>query len=426
MEADLQPGTLKRLVPHAAAVTVLALAAMVGVITGPASGADVSEGVAGAGAAEPKGAKPCQWRVVWTTKPATEAMICWSTAQETTTNKVYFDTQPRSGDLAKYAQQQAATTNGRYSSRRHSLYYHYAPLTGLTPDSLCYFTVSSDKEVSREFHFRTAPDQDVDFKFLYGGDSRSDRDGRRTMNIRMRTLLAQDPAILCLVHGGDYVYDGDDMELWSEWLTDHELTVTAAGRMLPVVPARGNHEAGDIQFDEVFASPGGTGLNYFLTPLSPQLFVISLNTEISAAGDQAKFLQSRLKENTAVRWQLANYHRPAYPAVKEPSVAKQHWVPLFDEYNLDVAFESDGHTIKRTRPVRGDKPSDDGVVYIGEGGLGVKQRTPDADRWYFEGGKVGASSHVQKVTVTSTQLKVETILHDGSVFDTWQKPPRKR
>ena len=29
-------------------------------------------------------------------------------------------------------------------------------------------------------------------------------------------------------------------------------------------------------------------------------------------------------------WQLAQYHRPIWPAVKQPSRGKTHWQPLFD------------------------------------------------------------------------------------------------
>jgi hypothetical protein len=104
----------------------------------------------------------------------------------------------------------------------------------------------------------------------------------------------------------------------------------------------------------------------------------------------------------------------------------QHWVPLFEQFNLDVAFESDGHTLKRTCAIRGGKPDETGVVYIGEGGLGVKQRTPDAERWYFEGGITASANHVQKVSVTKAEMKVESIGEDGSTLDTWTGKPRKR
>lgn len=416
---------LRRFAPLIAACAVIALAALAGCLTTPASLVDDAGGIPQAGAKPPHGARPCQWRVVWTENPATEATICWTTAVETKENVVEYSFDEAGFGFSAQAATVAAQTNGRHTGRT-DLYFHWATLRDLKPDMGYAFTITSDGQTSPDLWFRTAPAEDKPVTFLYGGDSRSDRNGRRIMNLRLRTLVEQDPAILCLVHGGDYIYDGDDIDEWSQWLTDNELTTTSAGRVLPIVPARGNHEAGDVQLDEVFANPGGRGLNYFATRLTPQVLIVNLNTEIATGGDQAAFLERALAANTGIRWQMANYHGPAYPAVKQPSPAKQNWVPLFDKYNLDVAFESDGHTIKRTQPVRGDRPSADGVVYIGEGGLGVKPRTPK-QRWYFEnGGKIGSSSHVQKVTVTAESLKVETILYDGSVFDVWERKPRVR
>lgn len=417
---------MKRFAPHALVLALMAAAALAGVVTTPESTAADAGGVAGAGAIEPKGKVPAQWRVIWGENPAREATISWSTKEATEVNTVYYDTRALKGDVPSYKHKVQAHANGRHTASSHTLHYHHAKLEKLEPSTAYYFCIASDDNFTREFHFITAPEGDVELKFLYGGDSRSDRGGRRTMNNRMRALFEADPTILCLVHGGDYIADGDEVDLWSEWLTDHELTVTSGGRMLPVVPARGNHEAGDVQYDEVWADTGGRGKNYYRTMLGSQVMVVNLNTEISAGGDQAKWLEETLRANPKIRWQLANYHRPAYPAVKEPSVAKQHWVPLFEKYNLDVAFESDGHSIKRTTAIRGDKPDATGITYIGEGGLGVKQRTPDPERWYFKGGTTGASSHVQKVTVTKETLTVETMLHNGKVFDTWQGKARKR
>jgi hypothetical protein len=367
---------------------------------------------------------PAHWRVVWTTDPAHEAVIAWTTAKPAKDNAVHYDTRSRQAQLPQYRFQQQAAATGKYSDDDPQLHYATVELKKLKPDTTYWFVIRSDGATTREFHFRTAPQGDAEFKLLYGGDSRSNRDSRRDMNRRMRSLLAEDPDILALAHGGDYVYDGDKLDLWAEWLTDHELTVTAEGRMLPIIPARGNHEADSVIFDEIFHSPGGKARNYYATPIGNEFLLVNLNTEISAGGDQADFLEKTLKDHTTVRWQCANYHRPAYPAVKKPSSALRHWVPIFEKYDLDVAFESDGHTWKRTAAVRDGKPDPTGVTYIGEGGLGVRQRTPDPDRWYFKEGKVGSSHHVQKITVTKDKLKVETIAMDGKTLDTWETKPR--
>jgi hypothetical protein len=34
---------------------------------------------------------------------------------------------------------------------------------------------------------------------------------------------------------------------------------------------------------------------------------------------------------------------------------RKHWVPLFDQYGLDAAFENDHHVYKRSKLLKGDK-----------------------------------------------------------------------
>jgi acid phosphatase type 7 len=406
-------------------IAVVALAAVFGAATTPPAVQAERQNEDKFTGTKLSGTVPAQWRVIWTEDPARQATISWTTADATETSVLYYDTQARAGDVTKYKHKVAANT-GRYTDEDWKLHYNHAVLKDLKPATTYWFVMFSDGALSREFHFVTAPEGDAEFKLLYGGDSRSDRGGRQAMNRRMRDLLQQDPEILALAHGGDYVADGDEMEDWVEWLSDHELTVTETGRMLPLIPARGNHERKGEQYDEVFNTPGKKGGNFYATKIGDEFLLINLNTNISHGGNQADFLETVLRDNRKVRWQLANYHRPAFPAVKKPGDAREHWVPLFEKYNLDVALESDGHALKRTCAIRDGKPDKTGVVYIGEGGLGVKQRTPDNDRWYFEGGITDSVLHVQKLTVTKDSLVVESISEEGKVLDTWTGKPRKR
>ncbi len=361
-------------------------------------------------------------RVIWTEHPQSRATISWSTSAPGAKHVVYYDARPRRKRLSKYQHQQPADRNGQFSGEASvKRYYHHARLTGLAPSTTYYFVVTGDDLVSREFHFFTAPAADVPFKILSGGDSRSSPANRRGMNRRISELAAADPKILALAHGGDYVAKGTNLSQWVQWLSDHELTITSKGRVLPIIPARGNHEKSGPLFDEVFDRPGGDKRkNYFATRLSPKVLLVTLNTETSFGGRQARFLEQTLQGSlvAGVRWKLVQFHKPAYPAVKKPSSARQHWVPLFEKYNVDLACTADGHAIKRTPPIRKDKVDPTGVVYIGEGGLGVKQRTPKKDRWYLQPpGKVGRGHHVFVLSFTSSALEIRTILMNGSEFD---------
>ena len=373
-----------------------------------------------------EGTTPVQWRVIWTDNPHVKATVSWSTAKEGSSHVVHFGTKPAKGKHSAYTKKIAAQRNGQYTGSPE-IYYHHATITGLKPDTTYYFVMASDKNVSRELHFRTAPGKSAPFKLIHGGDSRSNPDRRRRVNRLIAELAARDPSILAFAHGGDYIVKGTKLDQWHTWMSDHEVSVTDKGRILPIIPARGNHERSGPQYDEVFNTPGGEGKNYFTTNLGPDLVLVTLNSNISTAGDQAKFLEASLRANAKVRWQLAQYHRPVYPAVKTPSGNKKDWVPIFEKYNLDLACEADGHCIKRTVPIRNEKPDPTGVVYIGEGGLGVGQRTPKKDRWYLKPpAKTGSEDHVFVLSFSARALEMTVVLANGKLFDRYLMKPRKR
>ncbi|MEO9590280.1 purple acid phosphatase family protein [Rhodopirellula bahusiensis] len=373
------------------------------------------------------GTLPAQWRVSWTADPATKATVSWSTKETGSSHSVRFRVR---GSDESPAEQLAKS--GRYTGGEFESYYHHVYLTDLMPATAYEVQMVSDGNESPTFYFVTAPATDREFSILHGGDSRSDQDARRRMNEVIAGLvtdsfenddLADD--ILAFAHGGDYIVTGTKMKLWSMWLSDHELTTGPDGRLLPIIPARGNHDKGK-PFNEVFGFPEGD-LNYYGFDIGPEVRFTTLNSETSTAGDQAQWLKTELKESRGShRWLVTQYHRPVYPAVKTPGSGLKSWVPLFEKYNVDLVCEADGHNIKRTVPIRDAKRDETGVVYIGEGGLGVPQRTPKTDRWFLESpGMADQGHHVFVLKFTKNELKGTCLLEDGTVRDQFTRTVRE-
>ena len=370
---------------------------------------------------------PKHLRVSWTADPATSATISWSSLKPTNQSFVKYRVK---NSNEKYSITPA--TQGRFLSEKDELHYHHGHIADLAPDTMYEIQITDDERTSAAYFFTTASGIDRSFSLLHGGDSRSDQTTRQKMNLMIAGLvkascednnLGND--ILALAHGGDYVADGSNLSQWSKWMDDHELTIGADGRMLPVIPARGNHDKSEI-FNQVFGFKE-KHKNYYALNLNPTVRFVTLNTEISTAGDQAKWLNRELKKSRPKhRWVLSQYHRPAYPAVKAPGTALQSWVPVFEKYNVDLVCEADGHNIKRTIPIRGNVQDPEGVVYIGEGGLGVAQRTPKVDRWYLQPpGMSDSASHVFVLSFEADSLKGKCIRLDQTVADEFTLKPRK-
>jgi hypothetical protein len=374
-----------------------------------------------------KSTTPAQWRISWSGDAARSATISWSTAQKSSTNTLYYDTIDHKRRITDYKNRIQCQINGKYSTRlgfTKSAYYHHAALKNLKPDTAYYFIMSSDGITSRRLWFMTAPATGCSFSLLHGGDSRSRHLNRCRMNLLIANLVKQDPRIIALLHGGDYVMNGDSWNHWKNWLSHNELTTGGNGRVLPIIPVRGNHDEGPI-FHEVFNLP-----DWYTTRLGHDIAIISFNSEEVLEKDKTKdfpnknlqWLDNELaKLRPQTRWLLANYHLPLYPAVKSIPDQTAILAPIFEKYNIDLGCECDGHNIKRTVPIRNGRQDPTGITYIGEGGMGVTQRTPKKDRWYLAFAARG--NHIMKLSFSESQLKIQTILQNTKLLNTFTLPP---
>lgn len=378
-------------------------------------------------------------RVVWSERPQAEAIVVWDSNIPYTEAKLGYSTVSRNDSNGDYSFHEPVCTTGLYAdgaekgiddkSTSPELFYHHVKLRNLSPGTTYFLAVDVGDEMGREYHFKTAPDDDQPIKIIYAGDSRSKHEVSRSINRQIREMIRTDESIIALLHGGDYA-GTTTRELWKIWLESYALTTTKTGKLLPIIPVIGNHDVVEKRpiFRHAYGYPGGEN-DYYTCRLTPSVGLLCLNSEISAEGDQKKFLRASLTELNAdgVKWQIAAYHRPAYPAVKQPSVAKVSWVPLFDEFKLDLVLESDGHCIKRTVPIRNDKEDPDGVIYLGEGGYGAPQRDPQVDRWYLqgEGAFAGRGDHIVILEITSEEIHYSALLNSGETADSAVFKPRR-
>lgn len=347
-------------------------------------------------------------RVIWHENPSKDAIIAWSGEKA------------KRGQFLKLTRQEKRGNSTMSLSIRSQKvlgikpYLHSVALNDLQPNSKYTFSISKNGSESRSFYFLTPPKEEESFKLLFGGDSRSDREKRREINASIKEYFTKNKDVMAIVHGGDFISNGYSWKQWDAWLEDYQMTILNDGRLLPIVPTRGNHEMRSNLFNKIFFWKKGLSMrsNYFVTRFG-KLSLFTLNTNISHGGRQRAWLNRVLaEESKSQKWLVANYHRPAYPAVKKPGRAKKHWVPLFEKYGVDLVFESDGHTLKRTVPIFQEKRNDKkGIVYLGEGGLGVNLRKPKMkDKWYFKPpGYAKSAYHFFSLKVMVDKLKVDVL-----------------
>lgn len=363
-----------------------------------------------------KGTTPAQWRLIWTGDAAREITVSWSTAEEGKSHKVFF------GETEKLGSEQQCQRSGEYSLDKKEkekvspAFFHHALIKGLKPSTKYYFQMESDGVKSKIMYFITAPEKGTGFSVIHGGDSRSGHMTRCKVNMMISDLIKKEPKIIAFAHGGDYIVSGKVWQQWRLWLSHHELTTAEDGRVLPIIPTRGNHDGGPL-YKEIF-NVDPKNPDWHTVSIGSEISIVTLDTNVSGAGKQSEWLESELKRlRPQSKWLLTQYHRPLYPAVKTPPAHTKIFCPIFDKYEVDLALEADGHCIKRTVPIKNDKADPTGTVYVGEGGLGVGQRKPSDKHWYLKGGLTGSEHHVMVLDFSDKELRIRTILLGGKIFD---------
>jgi acid phosphatase type 7 len=393
--------------------------------------------------------EPVGLYLTWQQDPTTTMTIDWHSRNGDGAGTLHY----RSAGSGTWQPAEAVTLPFPHSDRT----IHRVELTGLVPATTYRFRVG---EYSRVFSFRTMPsDASEPIRFAAGGDTRHDQLWMEETN---RQVLAYDPDFI--IFGGDLAYaDGRDDRVyrWHEWFDAYRNTlVTPEGRVVPVLPAIGNHEvqggyydrddherraahppyAGDDEsrariapfFYRIFATPGQPG--YRAIDFGSYMTILLLDTDHSNPidGPQAAWLASVLEARQHVPHVFPIYHVPGFPSVRTfagtvSARVREHWVPLFERSSVRVAFENHDHAYKRTHAIREGQIRPDGIVYMGDGCWGTDAREIGRDQvdetaWYID--RAHSTRHFILVTIHGPHQHFLTVNNHGTVIDEYPETPR--
>lgn len=302
-----------------------------------------------------------------------------------------------------------------YTFPETSAWLHRVELTGLEPGTTYTVLIKSDQTSADPFTFRTAPKTREAFSFIAGSDTQSETEERKQMTAHAATL---DPEFVLM--SGDLVMSGMSEVAWDNWFDEwHELMITNEGRRVPIIPALGNHDVrgwimGDFEIDAAFFSNRFNlpePQNYYSLEYGDGFLIITLDSGHTSAfneelewfpntgyyegaphqvnashdGQQRNWLEQTLQNHQDRPWKMVHYHINAFATSQhyweKPRYGRrlmhEHWVPLFEEFGVDIVHEAHGHRLKRTHPIKDGEIHEDGVIYIGEGGWGTHMGVPD-------------------------------------------------
>lgn len=313
-----------------------------------------------------------------------------------------------------------------------SWYRHRAEFTGLRPDEA--YTLTAGRafvfdDENNPFVVRTAPETLTEpLTFAEGGDV-----GTAPVVTDLHAQAASWDPLFGFV-GGDLAYaNGQSAGPWVTFLEHWSSHMRSGDRLIPIVAAIGNHEVqggmdgtpADAPFYYSLFDNTRRDRAYWAQDFGEYLSIIVLDTNHSTplSGDQVAWLETALSERADREHLMVGYHVPAYPSAKPITGAgrrresvRSELPPLFEEHDIDVAFEHDDHTYKRTKLLHGGEPApDDGILYIGDGSWGIGPRSVE-DRAYLEVAE--GVSNVIRVAISPDGRRAYTAVDpEGGLID---------
>jgi hypothetical protein len=371
--------------------------------------------------------QPVQIHLTWDQNDTAHTIVVtWQTKTAGAGDVVLYDTKSGSGEPSNYASSQTGTSH-TYSDADG--YIHDVELTGLSSDTIYYFICGGDNGGwSGERSFRTAPDNSISFRFVAGGDSRSGSGdwpaGRDSVS---REMAKFNPSFVLYV--GDFVYQGDYQSEWDNWFAAEQMYwVDNDSLTIPIIPCLGNHDVsrdgGTAYFGQFSLPTFPADEKWYSLDWGPNLHITVLDTETGVGGDQTTWLQQDLAEHENYMWKVVLFHRPPFSGGPDgiDTDVRRYWVPLFDEYHVDLVISGHNHLYERTYPINytisestpASSP-ENGTVYIVSGGWGAPIYS-GTDSW-------AAVGPISKYSFTVVDILDNGMLHltaldaNGNILD---------
>lgn len=307
--------------------------------------------------------------------------------------------------------------------KRYQYVYH-TTLQNLSAGNEYTFSIRDHhkKFVGKTQKFRTPPKEKI--RVIAGGDMGY---ASREIVPILQQAAAKAPDVVLI--GGDIAYANGkkkNLHRWFSWFKHwQENMVSKEGYLVPMILAIGNHEVSHVLFGKqapfYFGFFFQGGKPYFTRKLGEHTMLVVLDSDhIYSYSSQRKWLKDKLEEYNYSTFKIAMYHVPLYPAHRDFNnsdsiTARQLWLPLFDEYNLDLGLEHHDHVFKRSKRLKGNRVvQDGGTIYLGDGSFGRSPRSVEK-RYYIE--KALKAKHFWFLEIDAEKIFIQAIDDTGKTLD---------
>lgn len=260
--------------------------------------------------------------------------------------------------------------------KSNTVYHHSVVFNSLEPDVLYAYRVGDNQHFGEWNQFITASEKPKPFTFLYFGDVQNQIQSMCSRGFR--AAFQKQPDAGFWLFAGDMVNSGDDDKEWGEFFN----AMGWIPRTIPLMLLPGNHEYPDRRFIPLgdykisklwrphFTLPenGPKGLEETVFSFEYQgvcFVMLNGNEQIEK---QAEWLEKILSNNRQ-HWIIVAIHQPVYSTSKRRNrtVFQKRFVPIFDQFSVDLVLQGHHHAYSRTFPLRNNQRVPDGkkgTVYV--------------------------------------------------------------
>lgn len=283
-------------------------------------------------------------------------------------------------------------SNEEFVDDSTTTYLHTATLTDLTPGTAYEYRIGYGEKRSDWFPLQTA--QGTSFKALVFPDSQSSDYSAWAATKNPAWQAHQDAQFF--INMGDLVDNGEDHYQWNAWFDVVSDMITR----IPIAPLMGNHETYNrdwkVRMPEaylhLFALPRldqAVYQNQFYSFDYGDVHFIVLNTQFtemepfqsSLQADEMEWFKKDI-QGTTKKWKVVLMHKDPIqygfanrPTPREEGFSQEglDWMPLFDEYGVDVVLSAHLHTYRDRGRIANFQRSENGPLYIITGVAGNVQ-----------------------------------------------------
>lgn len=340
--------------------------------------------------------------------------------------------------------QTIGATDKAFTDDGSTTYIHEATVTGLTPNTTYEYRVGYGPDRRSDWYSLETAGGNVYDVLIYPDSQSADYSQWEEL---VKSSALRNPRTALYISMGDLVDNGEQAYQWRTWLN----SIKPLSANVPLATTLGNHEMYtlDWKMREPYAY-----LNYFAVPPNGNetfnrryysfdfgdVHYVVLDTMLYESNHednhdthhpdlydvQVQWLRQDLAANTK-KWTVVLMHRdPFQYAFNRPGASRDVgfneegvlFMPIFDEFNVDLVLSAHLHSYRNRGHVRNFERDASGPLYILTGIAGDARRpnwkehpldvyvAPDRDK-----------NNYMTMTVTPNKLIVKAFLPDGTQLD---------